>query len=193
MLPCNQIDLSAYHDRALGEDVLRQIDIHLQYCANCMTRYGHEVKLVSSLADLPRVDPPKHFIPHVMFRVRQEIYSRINPEEERRFSVLTAGYSLALLTLIFFLGGLQRAFLDATLGWAQFPLKSVWAVMRTMNTVAASGSVWLSASGPVMLSGITVATVVAGFMLIKLLTQYERRMIEDAQVRVRRGGDEKIL
>ncbi|MGB7624590.1 MAG: zf-HC2 domain-containing protein [Terriglobia bacterium] len=193
MLRCDEIDLSAYHDRALDESELRKIDIHLQYCSTCLRRYGQEVMLISSLSEIPAIDPPRHFIPHLMYRVRQQIYSQIIPAEERKFSLLTAGYGLALLTLVVFLGGLQKTFFDATLGWAQLPLKSVLALLRTTNTVTESGSQLLSASGPMSLLLVLSATLVAGFALIKLLTHYERLMLEDVRLRVRRGGNDKTL
>lgn len=191
MLRCDEIDLSAYHDRALGESALRQIDIHLQYCSACLSRYGREVKMVNGLAEIPKIEPPKHFIPHVMFRVRQEIYSQIIPSEERRFSLLTAGYGLALLTMVVFGGGLQKTFFEATFGWAQLPIKSVVAVMRTMNTVTESGSQWLPVSGSMILPTILLATLVAGFTLVKLLTHYERLMLQETRLRVRRGVNDK--
>ncbi|MFI5174555.1 MAG: anti-sigma factor family protein [Terriglobia bacterium] len=193
MLRCDEIDLSAYHDRALDESELRKIDIHLQYCSTCLRRYGQEVMLISSLSEIPPIDPPRHFIPHLMYRVRQQIYSQIIPAEERKFSLLTAGYGLALLTLVVFLGGLQKTFFDATLGWAQLPLKSVLALLRTTNTVTESGSQLLSASGPMSLLLVLSATLVAGFALIKLLTHYERLMLEDVRLRIRRGGNDKTL
>ncbi|MBZ5554838.1 MAG: zf-HC2 domain-containing protein [Acidobacteriia bacterium] len=193
MLRCDEIDFSAYHDRALDEGELRKIDIHLQYCSTCLTRYGQEVRLVGGLSEIPPIDPPKHFIPHVMYRVRQQIYSQIIPAEERKFSLLTAGYGLTLLTLVVFLGGLQKTFFDVTLGWAQLPLKSMLAVLRTMNTVTESGSQWLSASAPLSLLVVMFATLVAGFALIKLLTRYERLMLEDVHLRVRRGGNDKTF
>lgn len=193
MLRCDQIDLSAYHDRALSEAELRQIDIHLQYCASCMSRYGQEVKLIAGLVELPPFEPPKHFIPHVMYRVRQEIYSQIVPAEERRFSLLTAGYGLALLLLVVFLGGIQSAFLDATLGWLQLPLKSILAVLRTMNVVTESGSAWLSSSGAMLLPALLLSTLIAGFALIKLLTHYERMMLHDVRPQIHRGRNRKVL
>jgi predicted anti-sigma-YlaC factor YlaD len=191
MMRCDEIDISAYHDRALGESELHQIDIHLQYCPACLTKYGHEVKLVGSLAAVPKLDPPKHFVPHVMYRVRQEIYSQIVPAEERRFSLLTAGYGLAALALLVFLGGLQRTFFDATLGWAQLPIKSTLVVLRTMGAVTESGSRWLTASGSMLLPTIIAATLVAGLVLVKMLTRYERLTLQDTAVRIHRGGNDK--
>ncbi len=192
MLRCGEIDLSAYHDRALSESELRQIDIHLQYCAKCMSRYGQEVKLINALTELPPIDPPKHFIPHLMYRVRQEIYSQIVPAEERRFSLLTAGYGLALLILIVFVGGIQKAFVDAAFGWAELPLKSMLAVLRTMNTVTESGSHLLVSTGPILLPTLLLATFIAGFMLVRLLTHYERTMLNDVRPPIRRSVNEKI-
>lgn len=193
MLRCDEIDLSAYHDRALSDGELRQIDIHLQYCASCMSRFGQEVKLVAGLSGLPPFEPPKHFIPHVMYRVRQEIYSQIIPAEERRFSLLTAGYGLALLTLVVFLGGIQKAFFDATFGWLQLPMKSMLAVLRTMNVVTESGGSWLASSGAMLLPTLLLSTLIAGFVLIKLLTHYERLMLHDVRPRIRRGRNGKVL
>jgi hypothetical protein len=193
MLKCGEIDLSAYHDRALDENELRKIDIHLQYCSTCLTRYGQEVNLVSNLSKIPPIEPPRHFVPHVMYRVRKQIYSHIIPADERRFSLLTAGYGLTLLTLVIFLGGLQKTFFDVTLGWAQLPFKSVVAVLRTMNTVTESGSRWLSAAGPMSLLVVLFATLMAGFVLVKLLAHYERLMLQDVQLRVRRGGNDEAL
>jgi predicted anti-sigma-YlaC factor YlaD len=191
MLRCDNIDLAAYHDHALSENDLRQIDIHLQYCPACMTRYAQEVRLVSGFAEIPHYDPPKHFIPHVMYRVRQEIYSQIEPAEERRFSLLTAGYGLALLTLVVFLGGIQKTFFETTLGWVQLPIKSIIAVMGAMNNVTESGSHWLTSFGKMLLPTLLIATLVAGFMLVKLLTQYERVTLQEARFRARRGENER--
>lgn len=192
MLQCNEIDLAAYHDRALDENVLRRVGIHLQYCPPCMSRYAEEVRLVGGLQSLPPIEPPLHFVPHVMYRVRQELYSRIVPAEERRFSLMTAGYGLALLALVVFLGGLQHTFMEV-FGWARLPLKSVWAVMRTLNAVSESGSEWLSTMGPTFLSSLFFTTLLAGFMLVKLLTRYERLTLQDAQLRIHRGENDKTL
>lgn len=192
MLRCNEINLPAYHDRALDENELRQIDIHLQYCSVCLTRYAEEVKLVGSLQSIPALDPPAHFIPHVMYRVRQEMYSHIVPADERRFSLMTAGYGLALLTLVVFLGGLQQRFMEI-FGWARLPLKSMWAVMSTMNTMGRTGSEWLSTLGPLVLSSLLFATLLAGFMLVKLLTRYERLMLQRERLWIRRGENDKTL
>ncbi len=191
MMRCEEIDFSAYHDRALEDSVLRQIDIHLQYCAVCMSRYSQEVRLVTGLSEIPAWDPPKHFVPHVMYRVRQEIYSQIVPSEERRFSLVTAAGGLVLLVVIVFLGGIQHNFFEGTFGWAQLPLKSLLAVLQTMNTVTQSGGSWLYSSSAALLPTIVLATLIAGFMLIKLLTRYERLMLRDIRPRIHRGGNEK--
>jgi predicted anti-sigma-YlaC factor YlaD len=187
MFQCSDINISAYHDHALDENQLRQIDIHLQYCPACMLRYTREVRLVSGLEAVPRIEPPKHFIPHVMYRVRQELYSQIIPAEERKYSLMSAGYGLALLILVLFVGGIQRTFFDAVFGWLQLPLKSMLAMLSAMDVVTASGSHLLVSSGALVLPVLLSATLAAGFVLVKLLTRYERSLLQKSHPGMRRS------